>query len=111
MGWLGGSWLGLLPQGEGGLMLLRCRFSSRWPCIQLEPACGLAAASPPPRSLPPALLATGLSINTGGRAQGFPAAAAGVPTPVEVFARFPQVGLPAQRQGQGRQVAGAGGGG
>ncbi|KAI7838204.1 hypothetical protein COHA_007998 [Chlorella ohadii] len=32
----------------------------------------------------------GLSIKTGARAQGLPAAATGMPAPVEVFARFPQ---------------------
>ncbi|PRW20331.1 pumilio-like protein isoform A [Chlorella sorokiniana] len=52
----------------------------------------------------------GLTINTGTRAQGFPAATGAVPTPVEVFARFPQdqTAGPSGRAAGGLAAAGYG---
>lgn len=80
-----------------------CRSAAQSLPLRRTAACGAAGAA---RGRPPLLQvtatshllsdglpSTGLSIKTGARAQGLPAAAAGMPAPVEVFARFPQVRL------------------
>lgn len=78
-----------MPQHSPSLVdASHCCLRSGWCSAYRPPLLQAAAAS---HLLSDGLPSTGLSIKTGARAQGLPAAATGMPAPVEVFARFPQV--------------------